>query len=118
MRATFGNSFAPAGARRRNAEAANAPVGSRSPRSQRASVASRIFRSVLRANLVQTCHGKPLPVVARSAGTLDAFSNGYVALLLLAARLGGFEPRRPRQFLNGFWPLVLALEMQRIPQVL
>ena len=38
--------------------------------------------------------GRRLVLVARSAGTPDVFSNSYRRLLLLAAPLGGFEPRR------------------------
>jgi hypothetical protein len=37
-------------------------------------------------------------VVASSTRTPDVFSNGYLALLFLAAPLGRFEPRRPRHF--------------------
>jgi hypothetical protein len=50
---------------------------------------------LLRANLVLTCHGKVLPVVARSLGRPNVFSNGCLALLPLAAPLGRFEPRCP-----------------------
>lgn len=58
---------------------------------------TRSLCPLLCANLVQTCHGKFLPVVASSTRTPNVFSNGYLALLLLAAALGRFEPRRPRQ---------------------
>jgi hypothetical protein len=52
------------------------------------------------ANLVLTCRGKRLPLVARTAGVPDVFSNSCRALPLLTALLGGFEPRRPRQFFS------------------
>jgi len=51
-----------------------------------------------RANVVQTCRRKCLPLAARTAMTPDVFSNSYPPLPLAAGRSGGFEPRRPRQF--------------------
>jgi len=50
-----------------------------------------------RANVVQTCGRKCLPLVARTALALNVFSNTYRLLPQDAARSGGFEPRRPRQ---------------------
>jgi hypothetical protein len=49
-----------------------------------------------RANLVQTCRKKRLPLVTRTAWALNEFSNSYPALPLAAAPSGRFEPRRPR----------------------
>jgi hypothetical protein len=49
-----------------------------------------------RANLVQTCRRKRLPLVARTGWVLNVFSNSYRALPLSAGPSGRFEPRRPR----------------------
>jgi hypothetical protein len=56
--------------------------------------------TTLRANLVQTCRRTRLLLVARTASAPDVLSNSYRALLLLAARFGGFKSRRPDQSLH------------------
>lgn len=50
------------------------------------------------ANVVQTCQRKRLPLVARPAVAPHVLSNTYRALPLPAVPLGGFEPRRPRDW--------------------
>ena len=52
------------------------------------------------ANLAQTSRRKRLPLDAITVENVNVFSNGYRAVLLAAASLGGFEPRRPRHFIS------------------
>jgi hypothetical protein len=50
---------------------------------------------LVHANLVQTYRRKPPPLVAGSAEMANVLSNSCPILPVLAAPLGGFEPRRP-----------------------